>query len=253
MNKRATNVTEMNNNKVQSSYQMKMGIRGNNSNNNKADDDDEIAQFSKKKAGGLYSFSIQSFSQSVKNFNLSGFIRNSPRDFQNFIIVFIYYFFGYVFYSLVEGWDLVTCVYFCTVTLCTVGLGDVYPTSDWSRLFSIIYIFFGLAIVLRIVNDFSQSIIEYGSRKIIDRVKVVLIRNNININININNNNNINNSSSMFEKVFSPIVSILIIIIVGTLFYVHNEGYSVIQGMYLSVVISTTGKEDRKQGNIIFS
>jgi voltage-gated potassium channel len=36
--------------------------------------------------------------------------------------------------------------YFCTVTLATVGYGDITPTTDISKLFTIFYILIGIGV-----------------------------------------------------------------------------------------------------------
>ena len=46
---------------------------------------------------------------------------------------------GTMFYWSVEDWTLVQSLYFSVVTLATVGYGDLTPTSDFSRIFTIIY------------------------------------------------------------------------------------------------------------------
>ena len=53
---------------------------------------------------------------------------------------------GTVFYWGAEDWSLIQSLYFSVVTLTTVGDGDLTPTSDYTRLFTIIYIFIGLGV-----------------------------------------------------------------------------------------------------------
>ena len=55
-----------------------------------------------------------------------------------------YYAIGYWYYSEVEGWSLVQCVYFAVVTCTTIGYGDLTPTSDGSKAFTIVYAFVGV-------------------------------------------------------------------------------------------------------------
>ncbi len=54
---------------------------------------------------------------------------------------------GVVFYMNVEHWSLVDSIYFCVVTLATVGYGDITPATQAGRIFTIFYIIFGIAIV----------------------------------------------------------------------------------------------------------
>ncbi len=52
-----------------------------------------------------------------------------------------------VFYTNVEHWSLVNAIYFCVVTLGTVGYGDITPTTDAGKIFTVFYIIFGLAVI----------------------------------------------------------------------------------------------------------
>jgi hypothetical protein len=54
---------------------------------------------------------------------------------------------GVVFYTRVEHWGLLDSVYFCIVTLGTVGYGDVTPTTDLGKMFTSLYIIVGLSVI----------------------------------------------------------------------------------------------------------
>jgi voltage-gated potassium channel len=54
---------------------------------------------------------------------------------------------GTVFYHYVENWAWVDALYFCVVTLATVGYGDLHPTTTWAKLFTIPYIILGVALL----------------------------------------------------------------------------------------------------------
>ena len=55
---------------------------------------------------------------------------------------------GTGFYVLVEGWSVVDAVYFCTMSLATVGYGDVVPESDFAKLFTVVYVLAGIGILV---------------------------------------------------------------------------------------------------------
>jgi voltage-gated potassium channel len=60
---------------------------------------------------------------------------------------------GTLVYSILEDWSLVDALYFSVVTLTTIGYGDLHPTTDASRLFTILYILSGLGIVTLFVTE----------------------------------------------------------------------------------------------------
>ena len=64
---------------------------------------------------------------------------------------------GTVAYRLLEDWSWVDSLYFCVVAVTTVGFGDLSPTSDGAKLFTIFYIFSGVAIISLFLNERLRS------------------------------------------------------------------------------------------------
>jgi hypothetical protein len=54
---------------------------------------------------------------------------------------------GTVAYRLLEDWSWVDSAYFSVVAVTTVGFGDLTPSTDASKLFTIVYILSGVTIV----------------------------------------------------------------------------------------------------------
>jgi hypothetical protein len=59
---------------------------------------------------------------------------------------------GTVFYHFVEDWSWITSLYFTVVMLTTIGFGDFYPTTEFSRIFTIIFILIGVSFILGFLN-----------------------------------------------------------------------------------------------------
>lgn len=55
---------------------------------------------------------------------------------------------GTILFRWLEGWGWLDAVYFCIVTLTTVGFGDLHPTQPLSKLLSIFYILNGIVVLL---------------------------------------------------------------------------------------------------------
>ena len=63
---------------------------------------------------------------------------------------------GTIFYTLHEGWSVVDAFYFSVTTLTTVGLGDLAPSTTFSKLFTVVYIFAGLGIILGFIDTLAK-------------------------------------------------------------------------------------------------
>lgn len=59
---------------------------------------------------------------------------------------------GTVGYRLLEDWSWVDALYFSAVAVTTVGFGDLTPTSDAAKLFTVAYIFTGVGLVAAYIS-----------------------------------------------------------------------------------------------------
>jgi voltage-gated potassium channel len=69
---------------------------------------------------------------------------------------------GTLFYWRFEDWTIVEAFYFCIVTLTTVGYGDLSPTTDATRIFTVIYILTGFGVLVALLTSVAQ---QYLSQK----------------------------------------------------------------------------------------
>ena len=72
---------------------------------------------------------------------------------------------GTIFYSLVEGWSLVDAFYFSVTTLTTVGLGDLSPTTTVGKLFTVVYIFSGLGLIVGFISTIGTETFSRRTRR----------------------------------------------------------------------------------------
>ncbi len=64
-----------------------------------------------------------------------------------------------VFHAL-EKWSYVDALYFSAATISTVGYGDLSPTHDASKLVAILYMFFGIAVMLYAFRVIGEYVVE---------------------------------------------------------------------------------------------
>jgi voltage-gated potassium channel len=64
--------------------------------------------------------------------------------------------FGTLVYRWLEGWSVVDALYFSVVTLATVGFGDLHPTTEASKLFTVVYIVSGLGVIAAFITELTK-------------------------------------------------------------------------------------------------
>jgi voltage-gated potassium channel len=72
---------------------------------------------------------------------------------------------GTVVYMFLEGWTLVDALYFSVVALATVGFGDLHPTTDAAKLFTVLYIVSGLGVLGAFIAEFGRQRSSAMSRR----------------------------------------------------------------------------------------
>ena len=69
---------------------------------------------------------------------------------------------GTIVYMVLERWSPIDALYFSVVTLATVGFGDLHPTTDAAKLFTVLYILSGLGIIAAFASELPKY--HRGSR-----------------------------------------------------------------------------------------
>lgn len=68
------------------------------------------------------------------------------------LLAFFVLSFGSVFYHFVEHLKWLDSFYFSTITLTTVGYGDITPHTDAGKIFTVFYVLIGIGIIGTFAN-----------------------------------------------------------------------------------------------------
>ncbi len=70
---------------------------------------------------------------------------------------------GTVFYRRVEDLAWIDSLYFCVITLATVGYGDISPATTAGKVFTMFYVVIGIGIFVALVTQISHHLIAARS------------------------------------------------------------------------------------------
>jgi voltage-gated potassium channel Kch len=59
---------------------------------------------------------------------------------------------GTTVFHFLEGWGWIDSLYFSAITLATVGYGDLVPTTPVAKIFTVLYVFNGVVILLTLFD-----------------------------------------------------------------------------------------------------
>jgi voltage-gated potassium channel len=99
------------------------------------------------------------------------FILGDPDLRGMFLILAVIILLGGVVYHNVEKWSFLDSVYFCVVTLATVGFGDLTPHTPFGKLFTIIYIFLGVGVLAVFVSTVAEHTLEEQRHRLQKKLK----------------------------------------------------------------------------------
>ena len=67
---------------------------------------------------------------------------------------------GTSFYAIHEGWSIVDALYFCVTTMSTVGFGDLSPTTNISKIFTIMYSLVSIGVFVGVASKLANAMIS---------------------------------------------------------------------------------------------
>lgn len=93
-----------------------------------------------------------------------------------FMVIILFLFGGATFYHFVEKWRYLDALYFSSFTLTTVGYGDITPKTDPGKIFTMFYMFAGVAIVLYGLSLMASHFVEVREEFWLEQLGKIRIR-----------------------------------------------------------------------------
>ncbi|KAG2330930.1 hypothetical protein Bca52824_002110 [Brassica carinata] len=149
-------------------------------------------------------------------------------------------------YSGIETHPVVDALYFCIVTMCTIGYGDIAPLTPWTKIFAVVFVLFGfgfldilLSGVVNYVLDLQESMILTGIQMGSSRSQHRFSAKDYIIDFE-------KGRMRIRMKVFLALCVVVLCIGVGALVLHFVEELDLVDSVYLSVMsVTTVGYGDR--------
>lgn len=68
--------------------------------------------------------------------------------------------FSALVYMMLEGWSFLDAIYFCIVTMSTVGYGDFSPHTALGKIYTIFFLFIGIGVFVLAVTAIAEAIFQ---------------------------------------------------------------------------------------------
>lgn len=87
-----------------------------------------------------------------------------------FTVIAILLTLGTLVFHFAEDWTYVDAFYYSSISLTSRGYGDLHPTTAFSKIFTVIYIFIGVGFVLYALSSLIGHYIQYQEPAITKKV-----------------------------------------------------------------------------------
>lgn len=84
-----------------------------------------------------------------------------------FVVLVLMLIVGTCVYAFAEGWSVLDAMYFSVITLTTIGYGDMHPTTQFAKVFTMGYVLIGVGLVFYIFTSLTRHFFEDEKRDIL--------------------------------------------------------------------------------------
>ena len=149
------------------------------------------------------------------------------------VILCSYYALGSIVLDEAEGWGLLESTYFLTVTITTVGYGDMTPTSDFGKMFVVVYALVGIVFVFAALTPLVAALVWFKDLLL----KPCTPEENFDDGISLDA---LRKQGNWGFKLGSALAGPGLVFVMGLLIGFFIMGLSTVDGIYWSMITMTT-------------
>lgn len=76
----------------------------------------------------------------------------------------VFWLIGALIFAYLEDWNYLNALYFCFVTLLTIGYGDYHPSTPIARTVFVVWAFFAVPLMAVLISNASDTLFEWAER-----------------------------------------------------------------------------------------
>ncbi len=141
------------------------------------------------------------------------------------LCIVLYLIVGIIFYVYVENFTLLEAIYLISLTLTTVGYGNKVPITNSGKIFTSFYVLIGIGFICFAISILSGYYVHKSEQMMLKLLKDRKIGIDIEADI---------------RKVLINCFILVIIFIIGIIFFVFYENFTLIDAFYMSCITLTT-------------
>ncbi len=93
------------------------------------------------------------------------------------LLLLILFVVGIYFYHEFEGWSYLDTIYFMSMTITTVGFGDIVPVTEMGKIFTIFMVWIGISIAFFFIYSLAayreSTIDKTFDKQILERLRIM--------------------------------------------------------------------------------
>lgn len=194
---------------------------------------DRLTCFAIAQSNTVYSETHQSY--------LAHYLSRAQYASWQLLIFALYIAVGMVIYILIEHWTAIQALYFCIVSVTTVGYGDVVPKSDAGKLFTVFYVFVGVFIVCSFFYKGLENLLEKHEKRFLQSL---VSSDDMNTAIQ-QQQKAVSSHKNLLWTISITVIVVAVFLVVGALVLILMGEGSFIDGLYFaSMTLTTVGYGD---------